>query len=134
VPQVQYADCVREELRPYSEYVEKQVPRVRIETVEKAVEVPQVCIQEVAVEVPQIQTAEAIRQAPSVTVQEIFKEVPKVQMDYREKVIEVAHQVTTDLSAEMVVQPMSARRQLHCSQARYDFSGDRARHRMPHYA
>merc|ERR1712086_168259 len=49
--------------------------------------------EEVAVEVPQIQTCEVLRQDAVAQTKEVIKQIPRVQMQYRERVVELRDQV-----------------------------------------
>merc|ERR1712086_740211 len=60
---------------------------------EKVVEVPHVLREEVAVEVPQIQTCEVLRQDAVAQTKEVIKQIPRVQMQYRERVVELRDQI-----------------------------------------
>merc|ERR1719454_931160 len=78
---------------------EKQVATFTTEVVEKLVEVPQVLIEEVPVEVPQIQTAEVLRQDAVAQTKEVVKQIPRVNMQYRERVIEMKEQIREEFVA-----------------------------------
>merc|ERR1719454_108114 len=78
---------------------EKQVATYETQVVEKIVEVPQVLIEEVPVEVPQIQTAEVLRQDAVAQTKEVVKQIPRVNMQYRERVIEMKEQIREEFVA-----------------------------------
>jgi len=90
VEQVQYVDAVKQVLRPEVQIVDKIVPKLVTEAVEKIVEVPQQpLVEEVPVPVPQVRTVEALREEAVEHVQQAVREVPKVNMEYRERRVEM---------------------------------------------
>merc|ERR1712194_269451 len=99
VPQVLTVEITTQ--RPNPQY--QQIPTVELrnkevicwetQVVEKVVEVPHVLREEVAVEVPQIQTCEVLRQDAVAQTKEVIKQIPRVQMQYRERVVELRDQV-----------------------------------------
>jgi len=90
VEQVQYVDAVKQVLRMEVQTVDKVVPKMMTEAVEKIVEVAQQpLIEEVPVPVPQVTTVEALREEAVEHVQQAVREVPKVNMEYRERHIEM---------------------------------------------
>merc|ERR1711862_285072 len=65
-------------------------------------------IEEVPVEVPQIQTAEVLRQDAVAQTREVVKQIPRVNMQYRERVIEMKEQIREEFVAPMVEYAMPA--------------------------
>jgi len=89
VQEIQMVDVVTQVAKPYTEFIDKSIPRIETQAAEKVVEVPQTLKQELIVEVPQVQVAEAIREVAEPAVQQSSKTIPKVQMEYIERVVKV---------------------------------------------
>merc|ERR1719157_430403 len=87
---------------PTVQIAEKQVPTWSTQVVEKVVEVPHVLREEQVVEVPQIQTCEVVRQDAVAQTKEVIKQIPRVQMQYRERVVELRDQIQQQ---EVIVAP-----------------------------
>lgn len=90
VPEVRYVDAITEVSGPQVQYVDKAVPRFVTEAHEVIIEkTMRPLLEEMPVAVPQVQNVEALREEVVNYWHQQVKEVPKVNMEYRERLIEM---------------------------------------------
>eukprot|EP00928_Gymnodinium_smaydae_P095431 TRINITY_DN8205_c3_g1_i2.p1 TRINITY_DN8205_c3_g1~~TRINITY_DN8205_c3_g1_i2.p1 ORF type:complete len:1218 (-),score=365.06 TRINITY_DN8205_c3_g1_i2:111-3713(-) len=100
VLEVKRIDVTKRVQKAQYEVREKVVPRITgTEASMKIVEVPQILRKEHAVEVPEVLVAEARHEVAESVVQQVPKEVPRMQVQYRQRLVEMSAGLGTQATA-----------------------------------